>query len=125
MQKVQLRLRSKGKEIKVYEADIDELPIGVIKRLCVSVNIDKIIKDSKTDSDFASTLIGAVIGAYPVFEDYLLQVFPGLTQDELDKYGTPSEVGMAIGAILRYTAFKMSGVGKNLKNLIREEAANT
>lgn len=117
MKEVTLKL-SNGKE---YKANISELPLGVVKNLCKSINLDVIIKDSKSDEDFINKLVFAVIGAYDIFEQYLFTVFKGLTKEELDTYGTASEVGVVLAEILGYTAFKVSGIGAGLKNLIRAE----
>lgn len=122
MQKISLTLRKDGKDYKTYTSDIDELSIGLIKRICTAIDIDKIIKDSKDDQQFFTLLTSAVVGAYPIFEEYLLKIFPELTEEELDEYGTPSEVGTTIASLLQYTAFRMSNVGKGLKNLLREGA---
>lgn len=117
MKEVTLKL-SNGKE---YKANVSELPLGVIKNICKSINFDALIKESTTDEDFINKLVYAVIGAYDIFEQYLFTVFKGLTKEELDTYGTASAVGEVIAEIFSYTAFKVSGIGAGLKNLIRVE----
>lgn len=110
---------SNGKE---YKADVKELSIGTIKKLIKAIDLEKLIKDSKTEEEFTSGLILCVIGAFGIFEEYLVEIFDGLTIDELEEYGTPSELSNTIGQVLRYTAFKVSGIGEGLKNLVRAGA---
>ena len=110
---------SNGKE---YKADVKELSVGTIKKLVKAIDVERLVKDSKTEQEFTDGLILSVLGAFSVFEDYLVEVFDGLTIDELEEYGTPSEIAKTLGEVLRYTAFKVSGIGEGLKNLIRAEA---
>lgn len=122
--KTTLRLVNCGKEYKIYTADLAELPLGIIKKIIKSINVDALLRDSKTDAEFTKNLSMGLIGAYPAFERYLLEIFgpAGLTQEELDEYGTPSEIGLTIAEVIRYTIFRLTGVGARLKNLVREEA---
>lgn len=122
--KVKLRLMNGAKEYKVYEVELAELPLGIIKKVLGSVDMNALLRDSKTDSEFTKKLSTGLIGAYPVFEQYILDIFGtvGLTQEELDRYCTPSELGITISEILRYTVFRLTGVGARLKKLVREEA---
>jgi hypothetical protein len=117
MKEVELKLQNG----KVYKANIAELPIGVVKNITKSINLDQIIKDSKNENDIINKVVFAVIGAYDIFEAHLLNVFDGLTQEELDEFGTPSEIAKTLSEILAYTAFKISGIGESLKKVIARE----
>lgn len=117
MKKITLKLQN-GKS---YTADLAELPLGVIKNLCKSISLEAILKDSKTDDEFVRRMIIAVMTSFDIFEKHVLTVFEGLTQEELDKYCTASEMAAVLTEILQYTAFKVSGIGAGLKNLVRAE----
>lgn len=120
-QKVELNLTN-GKK---YEADIKELSIGTVKKIIKSINWEKAIKSSKSDEEFANNIIMAMAGAWDIFEELLCDVFPGLTVKELDAYGVPSDVANCYSQIFSYTAFKISGIGAGLKNLVRAAAEAT
>lgn len=118
MQTVKLNL-SNG---KTYETEIKELSVGTVKKVIKSIDWEKVMKDSKTDEDFAGKVIASVLGGFDIFEQILCDVFKGLTIEELEEYGTPSEIANALSEIFTYTAFKISSIGAGLKNLIREGA---
>lgn len=107
---------------KTYEAEVKELSVGTVKQVIKSIDWEKVLKDSKNDDEFAGKIIASVIGGFDVFEQILCDVFEGLTIAELENYGTPSQIADALSQIFSYTAFRVSGIGAGLKNLIREEA---
>lgn len=115
MQTITLKLTNS----KIYKTEIKELTIGTIKKFLKSIDLERLIKNSKTDDDLIAQLTLSVIGAFDVFEKYLTEIFEGLTLEELEEYCTPSEVANTLADILKYTAFKFSSVGEGLKNLTR------
>lgn len=115
MQKIFLRLTNN----KEYSTEVKELSIGIIKKFLKSIDLEKIMKNSKTDEELIAQLTLSVIGAFDVFENYLVEIFKGLTIEELEEFGTPSEIANTLIDLLNYTAFKISGIGEGLKNLTR------
>lgn len=107
---------------KTYESEVKELSVGTVKKVIKSIDWEKVLKDSKTDEEFSGKVIASVIGGFDIFEQILCDVFEGLTIEELEAYGTPSQISDALSQIFSYTAFKVSGIGAGLKNLIREGA---
>lgn len=72
----------KGKEIeKTYEADTYDVPFGVLDDLTGIVDIDRLLG---ADVDGQGTeAIRLVVKAMPQIKALTLEIFPGLTEEEL------------------------------------------
>lgn len=108
-------------KVKKYEADMEALPLRVVKDLIKVINIEKIIKESKTDDELIMKVGGAIIMSYNTFEKYLITIFEGLTEEELLDTSV-TDVAKTITSIVNFTIMKLTGVGEDLKKILRANA---
>ena len=99
-----------------------QLRTGTIKRIFAAVDVDKILKDSKTTQDFIANLTGVMLASYPIFEAELLAIFPDVTKEDLDEKTTIEDVAVAITDLILYTFYGLAHIGDRIKKKMGLEA---
>ena len=99
-----------------------QLRTGTIKRIFAAIDVDKILKDSKTTQDFIANLTGVMLASYPIFEAELLTIFPDITKEDLDEKTTIEDVAVAITDLILYTFDGLANIGDRIKKKMGLEA---
>ena len=109
-------------EKTAHTATGGQLRTGTIKRIFAAVDVDKILKDSKTTQDFIANLTGVMLASYPIFEAELLAIFPDITKEDLDEKTTIEDVAVAITGLSLYTFDGVAHIGDRIKKKMGLEA---
>ena len=109
-------------EKTAHTATGGQLRTGTIKRIFAAVDVDKILKDSKTTQDFIANLTGVMLASYPIFEAELLTIFPDVTKEDLDEKTTIEDVAVAITDLILYTFDGLAHIGEKKKKKMGLEA---
>lgn len=109
-------------EKTAHTATGGQLRTGTIKRIFAAVDVDKILKDSKTTQDFIANLTGVMLASYPIFEAELLTIFPDVTKEDLDEKTTIEDVAVAITDLILYTFDGLAHIGDRIKKKMGLEA---
>ena len=109
-------------EKTAHTATGGQLRTGTIKRIFAAVDVDKILKDSKTTQDFIANLTGVMLASYPIFEAELRAIFPDVTKEDLDEKTTIEDVAVAITDLILYTFDGLAHIGDRIKKKMGLEA---
>jgi len=110
---MELKLNIYGKENgqraveKTYTTDTYSLLFGTLEDFIKAVDIDAIM-GCNTDAEFISEVSKAITQGFELISPLFMDVFPGLTKEELRKAQVQEMVSVVLG-ILTYT---MSGIFK-------------
>lgn len=109
----------KGSVDKLYSVDFRSLRTGTVKRLYKAVEPEKLM-GLKTADEVTDYLTRKAISLFPIFQDILFEVFPELTEEELDNGTEISEIAATVGTLIALTITKLSGVGAHVKKVLLE-----
>lgn len=87
--KLELQIPKKGnkKEIeKTYSVEEYDLPFGIVNNVLETLDFDKL--DNQKDAEAKMTLGLAILKNMKEIKPLMLDIFEGLTEEELDRVGT-------------------------------------
>lgn len=122
MEKITLTLTSPSGELYTKEAPATSIRVGTVKKVLKALDVENLLKASKTPDDFITAIAGGVIASYPIFEEELLKIFPDLMPEELDGNCTLTSVAECIAHLLTFTLTDLAHVGDRLKKKLAENA---
>ena len=121
---LKLNIYKHGKIVKTYESNTHVLPLFVCDEILNIVDVEalgqniKIYQESKGDFNsklgFGLQTFQMVQKVLPILKPYLLDVFEGVTEEEL-KYASTQEIITIIIAIVNHTVSNLFNV-KTSKN---------
>ena len=91
---------------------------GTVKRIFSLFDLDKMIADSKTPGDFMAILTAGILVAYPAFEAEILNMFPGVTKEDLEERTTISDMADTVAALIGVTLENLGHVSERLKKKV-------
>lgn len=110
---LKLNIYKGGQVVKTYKASTYDLMFGTMEDFIEIIEPDKLFSDDKADMGTAATklLTGGMNQLKPLF----LEVFPGLTEEEL-RHTRVKDLVVVGKEILKYSLneMKMAATGKNV-----------
>lgn len=112
--KFTLNIYDNKKIVKTYEADAYELEFGTLEDF-LSVIDEKMFADDVSNFDFAKLGVSIIKQSLGQIKPLLLDVFEGLTEEELRHTKISELVGVVL-AIAKYSFAEINGIsnGKNV-----------
>lgn len=102
---------------KTYVSNDFELSLGTCEDLLALINIDMFAGglDALSDESKIIPILRTIVGGLPIFKNLLMDVFYGLTLDELRRVKT-SEILLCVASIIKYsvTGLASSFSSKNI-----------
>lgn len=110
---MKLNIYKNKKIVKTYTADSCDLPFGVLEDVAEKFNLDELKGLSK--EAIATHVMKSGLQLVPVIKEVMLDVFEGLTPDEL-RHARVSEMRNAVVDIIRYTISELMSGESSSKN---------
>ncbi len=109
-----LNIYNKGKVEKTYTSESYDLMFGTMEDFINVIDL-RILDEGLSDVDSIKLLMGLVGGSMTQLKPLLLDVFEGLTEEELRRTKVSELIGVIIN-ILKYSYCEIMGVasGKNV-----------
>lgn len=111
---MELKIYEKGEVVKTYEAETFTLSTGVCEDLLKNIDIDKVLSNGLNQNDLGIEIIKVVTKSFPSFKYILMDIFPGLTEEEYRKSSIKDVAGVIIEAIKHMVA-ELNAIGGNKK----------
>ena len=109
---MKLNIYKRGEVVKTYTAETYTLMFGVLEDVAELVHLDQIEKGDEVE--FVRVIGGAIISSVGAVQELMLDIFPGMTADEL-RHTSVEEVLQVILDVVLYTIKKLKeNAGKNL-----------
>lgn len=104
-----LNIYEKKKIVKTYETDAYDLMFGTLEDF-LNVIDEKMFADDVSNIDFAKLGLSVIKSCLKEVKPLLLDVFEGLTEEELRKAKTSELIGV-VYAIAKYSFAEINGIG--------------
>lgn len=112
---MELNIYSKGKVIKTYQAETYELPWGVVTDVTSAIDIEKLANGG--EDELYTMFGGLLLTSAPKINDLMMDIFDGLTEEELRKASAPEIIECLVDVVI-YTFERIENKmnGKNLRS---------
>lgn len=117
MQKMELKLHvyDGRKIIRTYTADVFDIELGTLEEIIHALKLENM------QSGDLSEIMGAVIRCIDVIRPFLMDLFPGLTQEEA-RHTRTRNIGEVIQGIFAWFTLSMrEAIAENKKKLSQQE----
>ena len=104
-----LNIYEKKKIVKTYEAESYDLMFGTLEDFLKIID-EKMFSDNVSNIDFAKMGLNVIKNCVGEIKPLLLDVFDGLTEEELRKTKASELIGV-IYAIAKYSFAEINGIG--------------
>ena len=106
---MKLHIYEKKKIVKTYEASEYDLTFGTVEDIINIVELDKL--NAKTNAELLKVISGLALRSMPTVKGLLMDIFPGLTEDELRNCKI-KEIAAVLIEVVTF-AINQLGKGKN------------
>lgn len=113
---MELKIKENGKVIKTYTTETFELSVGVCEDILKNVDIDKVLSSFEANNQNALSIeiIKVVTKSFSSFKTVLMDMFPGLTEEEYRK-ASVKDVASAIFAAINHIFSELNGISADKK----------
>ena len=113
---MKLNIYGKGGEVeKTYTSNSVKLKTGVCEDLLKIIDIDKMTDKNLSNEVLGVEMIKIVVKSYDIIKPLILDIFDGLTEEELRNTDV-KEVAEVIKTAVVFTLNSLMGIGNNSKN---------
>lgn len=112
---MELNIYEKNEVVKTYTAETFTLSTGVVEDLLKNIDVDKFFSNGQiTKDELAVEIIKVVTKSFSSFKYVLMDIFPGLTEEEYRKSSIKDVAGVIIEAIKHMIA-ELNAIGNKKK----------
>lgn len=107
---MELHIYNGKKKVKTYTASEYDLCFGTVEDILNVVDLDKLSKNNNTE--LLKAVCGLALRSMPTVKWLLMDIFPGLTEDELRNCKI-KEIARVLIDVIAFAVTQLGGDGKN------------